>query len=88
VKLGRQPREASWTLIFPLSKASPCAYSTYRNAILSLALFIYACIDRALRIGTLDDGDRLHGSTLSYTILDVVDLLLRLNMLCLVDSHR
>jgi hypothetical protein len=34
----------------------------------------YACVDCALCIGFLDDGDRLHGSTLSYTIL-VVDVL-------------
>jgi hypothetical protein len=30
----------------------------------------------------------LHGSTLPYTILDVVVLLLRLDVLRLVDSHR
>jgi hypothetical protein len=35
----------------------------------------------------LDDGDRLHGSILPYIILDVVVLLLRLDVLCLVDSH-
>ncbi len=37
---------------------------------------------------SLDGGDRLQGSTLLYTILDVVVLLLRLDVLCLVDSHR
>jgi hypothetical protein len=43
----------------------------------------------ALRVGFVcDGGDRLHGSTLSYTILDVVVLLLRLDLLCLIDSHR
>jgi hypothetical protein len=51
------------------SKASPGAYSTYRNAILSLALFIYACVDCALHIGFLDDGNMLHGSTLPYITL-------------------
>jgi hypothetical protein len=35
-----------------------------------------------------DDGDRLHGSTLPYIIFDVVLLLLRLDVLCLVDNHR
>jgi hypothetical protein len=34
----------------------------------------YACVDYALRIRFLDDGDRLHCSTLPYTIL-VVDVL-------------
>jgi hypothetical protein len=35
-----------------------------------------------------DDGDRLHGSTLPFIILDTVVLLLRLDVLCVVDSHR
>jgi hypothetical protein len=35
-----------------------------------------------------DDGDRLHGSTLPYVILVVVILLLRLDVLCVVDSHQ
>jgi hypothetical protein len=47
----------------------------------------YSCVDCALRIWLLDDGDRLHGSSFAYTILDVVVLLLRLDVLCLVDSH-
>jgi hypothetical protein len=34
----------------------------------------YACVDCALHIRFLDDGDRLHGSTLPYIIL-VVDVL-------------
>jgi hypothetical protein len=43
----------------------------------------------ALHVGFVcDGGDRLHGSTLSYTIFDVVVLLLQLEVLCLVDSHR
>jgi hypothetical protein len=41
----------------------------------------------ALRVGFLDDGNMLHGSTPSLCpCLDV--LLLRLGVLCLVDSHR
>jgi hypothetical protein len=48
----------------------------------------YACVDCALRIVLLDYGDRLHGSTIPYTILDVVVLLLLLDVLCLVDSQR
>jgi hypothetical protein len=63
------------TVVFPLRKASPGAYITYRNAISSLTLLIYACFDCALHVGFLDDGDRLHGSTLPYIIL-VVDVLL------------
>jgi hypothetical protein len=55
--------------------ASSGAYSTYTNAISSLALFIYASVDCALRVGFLDDGDRLHGSTLLYIIL-FVDVLI------------
>jgi hypothetical protein len=62
-----------WILTFVLSKASPGAYSTYRNTLLSLALFTYACIDCALHIGFLDNGNRLHGSTLPYITL-VVDV--------------
>jgi hypothetical protein len=43
----------------------------------------------ALCVGFVcDGGDRLLGSTLAYTILDVVVLLLQLDVLCLVDSHR
>jgi hypothetical protein len=30
----------------------------------------------ALCVGFLDDGDKLHGGTLPYTVLDVVVLLL------------
>jgi hypothetical protein len=74
-ELGGQPHEASQNLTFPLSKASPGVYSTYRNAILSLTLFICACVDCALRVGFLEVGDMLHGSTLPYIIL-VVDALL------------
>jgi hypothetical protein len=53
-----------------------------------LALFSYACVDCALRIGFLDDGDKLHDSTLPYAIFVVVVLFLQLDMLCLVDSHQ
>jgi hypothetical protein len=35
VELGGQPRGALQMLTLPLSKASPSAYSTYRNEILS-----------------------------------------------------
>jgi hypothetical protein len=37
-----------------------------------VSFFIFTCVGCALRIGFLDDGDRLYGSTLSYTILDTV----------------
>jgi hypothetical protein len=43
------------------------------NVTSSLALFIYACVDCALRIGFLDYGNRLHGSTLLYITL-VIDV--------------
>jgi hypothetical protein len=36
-----------------------------------LILLIYACVVSAYRIGFLDDGGRLHGSTLPYVILVV-----------------
>jgi hypothetical protein len=35
----------------------------------------------------LYDGDRLHASTLPFTILVVDILLLLLDVLCVVDSH-
>jgi hypothetical protein len=54
-----------------LSQASPDAYCTYRNVISSLALFNYTCVDCALRIGFLDDGNRLHGGTLPYITLAI-----------------
>jgi hypothetical protein len=60
-------------LTFVLSKASLGAYSTYGNAMSSLALFIYAGVDCALRIWFLNDGNMLHDSTLPYIIL-VVDV--------------
>jgi hypothetical protein len=54
-KLGGQPREASRILTFPLSKASPGAYSTYRNVILSLLYFSMHVMYHALCIGFLYD---------------------------------
>jgi hypothetical protein len=54
-----------------------------------LVLLFYACDVLCITCRVLfDDGDRLYGSTLPYTILDVVVLLLRLDVLCVVDSHR
>jgi hypothetical protein len=38
-ELGGQPHQVTWILTFPLSKASPNAYITYRNEILSLLYF-------------------------------------------------
>jgi hypothetical protein len=64
-----QPHEASWILTFLLSMASPGAYSTYRNAISSLTLFIYACVNCAFCIVFLDDGNMLHGTTIPYITL-------------------
>jgi hypothetical protein len=95
-------KEEKWNMRFPevhksqvvrslphhWSKASPGAYSTNRlnnvSCFTSNACDVLCTMCRVL----FDDGDRLHGSTLSYTILDVVVLLLRLDVLCLVDSHR
>jgi hypothetical protein len=52
-------------------------------------LLIFACDVLCTMCRVLfDDVDRLHGSTLSYTILNVDVLLLRLDMLCLVENHR
>jgi hypothetical protein len=39
--------------------------------IMGLVLLIYACVVLTLRIGFLDDGDRLHGSTVPCVILVV-----------------
>jgi hypothetical protein len=73
--------------LFPLSKAGPGAYSTYRMHFESCFIFILHVMYYALRIWFLDDDDRLHGSTLPYIIL-VVDIFIRLDVLCLVDSYR
>jgi hypothetical protein len=69
-------------------KASPDAYSTNRiNNVSCFTLIACDVLCTTCRV-LFDDGDRLHGSTLLYTILDVTVLLLRLDVLCLVDSHR
>jgi hypothetical protein len=49
-----------------LSKASPDAYSSYRTSMACFIAFDVLCITYRV---FLDDGDRLHGSTLPYTIL-------------------
>jgi hypothetical protein len=45
------------------------------NDIMSLVYFSIYVMYYVLCVGVLDDGDRLHGSTLLYTIL-VIDVLL------------
>jgi hypothetical protein len=57
------------------SKVSPVAYSPHRMLTRVLLYFSIHVMYHALHIGFLNDGDRLHGSTLPYTILDV-DILL------------
>jgi hypothetical protein len=57
------------------SKASPGAYSPHRMLTHVLLYFSIHVMYRALHIGFLNDGDRLHGNTLPYTIIDV-DVLL------------
>jgi hypothetical protein len=57
------------------SKASPVTYSPHRMLTRVLLYFSMHVMYRALRIGFLNDGDRLHGSTLPHTIVDV-DILL------------
>jgi hypothetical protein len=70
------------------SKVSPSAYSTNRLNIVSFFTLI-ACDVLCTTCRVLfDDSNRLHGSTLPYIILNVVVLLLRLDVLCVVDSHR
>jgi hypothetical protein len=59
-----------------LSKASPGAYSTYRmNVVSCFTLNARDVLSTTCRV-LFDDGDRLHGSTLLYTTLDVAVLLL------------
>jgi hypothetical protein len=70
------------------SKASPDAYSPHRMLTRVLLYFSMHMMYCALYIGFLNNSDRLHNSTIPYTILDVDVLILRLDMLCLVDSHR
>jgi hypothetical protein len=55
VEIGGQPREVSQMLTFPFCKATPGAYSTYRNVILSLLYFSMHVMYCALRIGFLYD---------------------------------
>jgi hypothetical protein len=63
-------------LTFLLSKASPSAYSTYKMIVVS-SFTLNACNVLCITCRVLfDDGDRLQGSTLPYTILDVDVLLL------------
>jgi hypothetical protein len=59
-----------------LSKASPGAYSTYRMNIVSFFTLIACNVLHTMCRVLFDDGDRLYGSALPYTILDVVVLLL------------
>jgi hypothetical protein len=42
-KLGGQPHQAPWRLTFSLSKASPGAYSTCKNANIESFFTLYAC---------------------------------------------
>jgi hypothetical protein len=68
--------------------SSPGASCYYRTNMTCFTSFI-ACDVLCITCRVLfDGGDRLHGSTLLYTILDVVVLFLRLKVLCLVNSHR
>jgi hypothetical protein len=73
---------------FLLSMASPGAFSTYRLNIVSYFTLIACDVLCSMCRVLFDDGDRLHGSTLPYAILDIDVLLLRLDVLCIVDSHR
>jgi hypothetical protein len=54
-ELGGQPREAFRILTFPLCKASPGAYSSYRNAYMSLVYSSMHVMYCALHVGFLDD---------------------------------
>jgi hypothetical protein len=69
------------------SKESPDAYST--NSLNSVSCFtLIACDVLCTTCRVLFNiGDRLHGNTLPYIILDVVILLLRLDVLCVVDNQ-
>jgi hypothetical protein len=70
-----------------LSKASPGAYRSYRMNYVSCFTFLYmCCLCTTCRV--LYDGDRLHGNTLMYYPCSRCITFLRLDVLCLVDSHR
>jgi hypothetical protein len=76
VEHGGQHRKAPWILaLFLCARQAPVHIVPIEITIMP-CFTSYACVDCALRIGFLDDGDKLHGSTLPYTILDVVVLLL------------
>jgi hypothetical protein len=53
--LGGQPHEALQILTVPFSKASPGAYSTYRNVILCFLYFSMHVLYCALHIGFLNE---------------------------------
>jgi hypothetical protein len=58
-----------------VSKASPSAYSPHRMLKVScFSLFAGDVLCTTCRV-FFDDGDRLHGSTLPYSILDIIVLL-------------
>jgi hypothetical protein len=57
------------------------------NVILSLALLFYACDALCTTYRVLYDGDRLHDSTLPYYPYCRYITFIRLDVLCLVDSH-
>jgi hypothetical protein len=61
-------------LTFSFEQGKLGAYSTYRMQILSLVYFSMHVMYCVLHIELLDDGHRLHSSTLPYVIL-VVDVL-------------
>jgi hypothetical protein len=64
------------SLTRPLSKASLDAYRSYRIInMCCLLIFLYDILCTTCRV-LFDDGDRLYGSTIPYTILDVDVLLL------------
>jgi hypothetical protein len=58
------------SLIRRSSKANPGAYRSYR--VNNVSCFAYLCMWRLCTMcRILYDGDRLHGSTLTYVILDI-----------------
>jgi hypothetical protein len=65
------------SLIWHWGKASPGAYRFYR--LINMTCFTYLCLScLCITYRVLYDGNRLHGSTLSYVIL-IVEVFMFIN---------
>jgi hypothetical protein len=82
------PHEASRMLTFSFEQGKPRAYSTYRNAILSL--FYFKCMCGLCTMCRVLYDDVIGCILVPFHIYHCFKsiYLYRLDVLCLVDSHR